>query len=77
MTGCNSRQTPMENKLKLSKNSIEPLVDARRYHIIVGNLRYLVNTQPDLAFAVGYVSRFLSKPHEDHMLAVKHTEICC
>jgi hypothetical protein len=28
MAGCNSRQTPMENRLKLSKNSTEPLVDA-------------------------------------------------
>jgi hypothetical protein len=38
----------------------------------VGSLRYLVNTRPDIAFAVGYVSRFLSEPHEDHLLAVKH-----
>jgi hypothetical protein len=32
----------------------------------------LVNTHPNIAFAIGYVSRFLSKPHEDHMLVVKH-----
>jgi hypothetical protein len=58
--------------LKLRNNSIEPLVDATRYRSIVGSLRYLVNTRPDIAFAVGYVSRFLSEPHEEHMLAVKH-----
>jgi hypothetical protein len=39
----------------LSKNSTEPLVDATRYNNIVGGLIYLVNTLPDLAFAVGYV----------------------
>jgi hypothetical protein len=31
----------------------------------------LVNT-PDLAFVVGYVSRFLAEPHGDHMIAVKY-----
>lgn len=38
----------------------------------MGSLRYLVNTRPDLAFAVGYVSRFLEEPREDHLAAVKH-----
>jgi hypothetical protein len=50
----------MEHRLKLSKTSSEPLVDAMKYHSIVGSLKYLVNTRPDLAFSVGYVSRFLS-----------------
>jgi hypothetical protein len=31
----------------------------------------LVNTRLDLAFVVGYVSRFLEKPREDHLAAVK------
>jgi hypothetical protein len=30
-----------------------------------------VNTHPDLAFVVGYVSRFLEEPREDHLAAVK------
>ena len=59
-------------RLKLSKFSSEPLVDATAYRSIVGSLRYLVNTRPDLAFAVGYVSRFLEEPREDHLVAVKH-----
>ena len=61
----------MVSRLKLSKRSTEPLVDATNYRRIVGSLRYLVNTRPDLAFAVGYVSRFL-EPHADHMVVVKH-----
>ncbi|XP_072146532.1 secreted RxLR effector protein 161-like [Setaria viridis] len=48
------------------------MVDATVYRSIVGSLRYLVNTRPDLAFAVGYVSRFLEEPSEDHLVAVKH-----
>jgi hypothetical protein len=59
MAGCNPNQVPMEARLKLSKESTAPLVDATAYRSIVGSLRYLVNTCPDLAFSVGYVSRFL------------------
>ena len=36
------------------------------YRSIVGSLRYLVHTRPDIAFAVGYVSRFMEDPREDH-----------
>jgi hypothetical protein len=72
MAGCNSCQTPMEHQLKLSKNSYEPIEDATKYHSLIGSLRYFVNTCPDLAFSVGYASRFLAEPHEDHMMAVKH-----
>ena len=50
MTGCNPCQVPMETRLKLSKLSSEPPVDATTYRSIVGSLRYLVNTHPDLAF---------------------------
>jgi hypothetical protein len=31
-----------------------------------------VNTRHDLAFSVGYVSRFMQEPHADHLAAVKH-----
>lgn len=72
MAECNSCQVPMEPRLKLSKQSTEALVDATAYRSIVGSLRYLVNTRPDIAFTVGYVSRFLEEPHEDHLAAVKH-----
>jgi hypothetical protein len=72
LINCNPQLTPMESRSKLSKKSSEPLVDATLFHSIVGSLHYLVNTRPDLTFAVGFVSRFLSEPHEDHMVAMKH-----
>jgi hypothetical protein len=31
----------------------------------------LLHTRPDLAFAVGYLSRFMEAPREDHLIAVK------
>jgi hypothetical protein len=55
----------------LSKQSTQPLVDATAYRSIIESLRYLVNTRPDLVFAVGYMSHFLEEPREDHHAAVK------
>ena len=46
-------------------------IDATLYRSIVGGLRYLVHTRSDIAFAVGYVSRFMEDPREDHWAAVK------
>ena len=37
----------------------------------MGNLRYLVHTWPDRAFAVGYVSRFMERPTAEHLQAIK------
>jgi hypothetical protein len=69
---CNPCKTPMEQKMKLSKDDTSPLVDATFYSSLVGSLRYLVNTSPDISFTVGYVSRFMWEPHADHLAAVKH-----
>jgi hypothetical protein len=68
---CNSCEVPMQAKLKLSKKDDSPCVDATEYKSLVGKLRYLVNTRPDLAFSVGYVSRFMEEPHMEHFAAVK------
>jgi hypothetical protein len=72
MWGCNPCKIPMEAKMKLSKERTRPQVDATYYRSLVGSLRYLVNTRPDLSFSVGYVSRFMQEPHEDHLMVVKH-----
>jgi hypothetical protein len=72
MEDCNPCKVPMEPKLKLSKDSNSPLVDSTMYRSVVGCLRYLVNTRPNLAFSVGYVSRFMQEPHSEHLAVVKH-----
>jgi len=71
LAGCNPSFIPMEPRLKLSKKSSAPAVDATAYRSIVGSLRYLVNTRPDLAYSVGYVSRFMEEPTTEHLAAVK------
>jgi hypothetical protein len=71
LTGCNPCATPMESRLKLRKKSTTPEVDGTVYRSLVRSLRYLVNTRPDLAYSVGYVSRFMEKPTQEHMATVK------
>ncbi|XP_066373488.1 uncharacterized mitochondrial protein AtMg00810-like [Miscanthus floridulus] len=71
MAECKLCVTPMEEQLKLTKASTAARVDAILYRSIVGSLRYLVYTKPDIAFTVGYVSRFMEDPREDHWAAVK------
>jgi hypothetical protein len=74
MQDCNPCQIPMEPRLKLSKDSSNPSVDATEYRGVGGSLRYLLHTRPDLAFVVGYVSRFMEEPYTEHMATVKHIQ---
>jgi hypothetical protein len=66
MADCKAAATPMEERLRLSRDSTAEEVDATLYRRIVGSLRYLIHTRPDLTYAVGYVSRFLERPTEEH-----------
>jgi hypothetical protein len=60
----------MEPQCKMSKQSAAPPTPATEYRSLVGSLRYLVHTRPDIAFAIGYVSRFMEKPTSEHLAAV-------
>jgi hypothetical protein len=71
LSSCNSAEAPMENMLKLSKESTKVPVDAIEYHNIVGALRYLLHTHLELTFAVEYLSCFIEEPHGDHLITVK------
>ena len=66
MAECKPCVIPMEERLKLTKASTAAKVDATLYRSIVGGLCYLVHTRPNIVFAVGYVSRFMKDPREDH-----------
>jgi hypothetical protein len=41
------------------------------YRSVVGSLHYLVNTRPDLAYSVGFISRFMENPTTEHLAAMK------
>jgi hypothetical protein len=44
LTDCNTALTPMEERLKLSRDSTTVEVDATQYQRLVGSLRYLTHT---------------------------------
>ncbi|XP_040381839.1 uncharacterized mitochondrial protein AtMg00810-like [Oryza brachyantha] len=71
LNDCNPALTPMEERLKLSRDSTAEEVDATQYRRLVGSLRYLTHTRPDLAFSVDYVSRFMQLPTMEHQQAMK------
>ncbi|XP_066373660.1 uncharacterized mitochondrial protein AtMg00810-like [Miscanthus floridulus] len=68
---CKPCVTLMEEWLKLMKASTTAKVDATLYRSIVDGLRYLVHMRLDIAFIMGYVSRFMEGPREDHWATVK------
>jgi hypothetical protein len=71
LTDCNPALIPMEERLKLSRDSTTEEVDAMQYQRLVVSLRYLTHTRPDLAFSVDYVNRFMQRPTTEHQQAVK------
>jgi hypothetical protein len=71
LAGCNASATPMEPKLKLLKDGTTPSVDATEYRSLIGSLRYLCNSRLDLGYPVGYLSRFMEAPRQEHLAAVK------
>jgi hypothetical protein len=71
MTGCNTVDTPMEQNCKLIPGRPDLVRDVTKFRSIVGSLRYLVNTRPDIAYSIGMVSRFMESPTSEHWAALK------
>lgn len=55
----------------LTKDEGGTMIDATQYKSLIGGLRYLVHTRPDIAYSVGIVSRYMERPTKVHMNAVK------
>jgi hypothetical protein len=71
MNECNSVSNPCETNSKLEECSDEEIVHATMYKQLVGSLRYLCNSMPDLCYAVGVVSKFMNEPRKPHLIAAK------
>ncbi|GAU46952.1 hypothetical protein TSUD_281870 [Trifolium subterraneum] len=71
MLDCNSSVTLADTRLKLEVEENSDTVDSTMFRQLIGSLRYLCQTRPDISYAVGYVSRFMSKPLKPHLLAAK------
>ena len=70
---CKSMTTSMTMNLKLSSVAADSdLVDPTVYRQLVGSLMYLVNTRPDICFAVSTLGQFMCEPRRMHWMVAKH-----
>jgi hypothetical protein len=46
--------------------------DPHLYRDMIGSLMYLVNTRPNICYAVSVLSQFMSQPSHTHWIASKH-----
>ena len=53
-------------------NNDDGIFNQKDYACIIGSLRYATDcTRPDIAYAVGVLSRFTNKPSRDYWLAIE------
>jgi len=72
MENSTPNKTPMSSGAKLFRTGENLLPEVNRYAELVGSLLYLsTTTRPDIAFAVGVLSRYMSCPEEEHMPSAK------
>jgi hypothetical protein len=66
--------TPMMMNLKKMNeaSSVSDEIDPHVYRQLIGSLMYLVNTRPDICYAVNVLSQFMSQPRQTHWIATKH-----
>ncbi len=67
---CTPVSTPMDASVKLMDNKGKP-ISQLEYSKAIGSLMYaMTSTRPDIAFAVGKLSRYTSNPSAQHWQAV-------
>ncbi|CAM8940913.1 unnamed protein product [Rhodiola kirilowii] len=67
---CHPVTTPFDSSNHLLPNKGDP-VSQLEYSRVIGSLMYaMTSTRPDIAFAVGKLSRYTSNPSVDHWQAV-------
>jgi hypothetical protein len=72
MMDCKSMNTPMNADIRKVKVPDSNPVDPSLYRQLTGSLMYLVNTRPDICFAVNTLSQFQVEPRQEHWIAAKH-----
>ncbi|GJX30148.1 retrovirus-related pol polyprotein from transposon TNT 1-94 [Tanacetum coccineum] len=71
METCDPVGTPMEIKDKLDLDQNGALVNARKYHSMIGALMYLTSSRLDIVHATYLCARYQAKPTEKHLKEVK------
>ncbi|GKB68843.1 retrovirus-related pol polyprotein from transposon TNT 1-94 [Tanacetum coccineum] len=71
METCDPIGTPMEIKDKLDLDKNGTLVDATKYHSMIGALMYLTSSRPNIIQATCLCARYQAKPTEKHLKEVR------
>ncbi|GJR85608.1 ribonuclease H-like domain, reverse transcriptase, RNA-dependent DNA polymerase [Tanacetum coccineum] len=71
MIDCNETLIPMDPGTKLTKITEGTMVNSTEYRSLIGCLRYLLHTRPELSYSVGLLSRFMQELKEQHMKAIR------
>ncbi|CAM8924244.1 unnamed protein product [Rhodiola kirilowii] len=69
LLACKPSSIPMDPKHKLGLSTTPELPDPTSYRRLVGQLIYITNTKPNLAYVVHILSQFMNKPTQDHLAA--------
>jgi hypothetical protein len=70
MESCNPVSTPVENGVELRKSKVGN-IDPTYFKSLIGSLRYLICTTPDILYGVGLISRYMETLDQSHLNAAK------
>jgi hypothetical protein len=62
MMDCKSMATPMTKNIRKERDSDFDPLDPSMYQKLIGSLMYLVNTRPDIFFAINTLTSFRWNP---------------
>ena len=71
MENCKPMRTPIVPGSTITKEGEGKLINPTLYKSLVGSLRYLTATRPDILYAVGLISRYMETPRDSHWQAAK------
>ena len=72
MIDCRPMSTPLVTNWRKIDASDSKTTDPIVHRQLIGSLMYLVNTRPDINFAVNSLSQFMVDPQRVHWIAAKH-----
>ena len=72
MEDCKHMAIPLVSNWRKIDASRSDGFDPTFYHQLIGSLMYLVNTRPDINFAINSLSQFMVGPQRVHWTAAKH-----
>ncbi|GAA0148492.1 hypothetical protein LIER_36732 [Lithospermum erythrorhizon] len=71
LESANSKRTPLETHVKITRDEDGKEVDINNYKNMIGSLLYLTASRPDIAHSVGVCARYQAASKESHLNLVK------